>query len=520
MPLALPILILLIAVVIMLIIRLLRAEFAYHWLVATVGSFTALPMIFFIGTQLPQTDSLIAWKPENLFPSPLTLTADQISWPYAVGLITLVVAMMLTEVARAAEARWSAWAAGLLLGALGVWAILAGNPLTLLVAWTAIDLVDFLLLFSQKVPSEMRERVVVAFTVRILGSGMLLAAILLNSTEGFDWTFAAIPSQATTLLLVAVGMRLGVLPAYMPMIRESISRRGLGSMIYLVSAAACLVLLNRTAYFVESPTTFTLLLVIVSLLAIYAGLSWVLAGDELEGAPAWILGMSSLSAAATMLAQPVASQAWGIAVLLAGGLIFYTSALERRMVWLPLLGLLGISALPFTPSWNGALMYAPPYTIILIMFILTQVLFMYGYIKHALRTREGLTGVERWVWLIYPLGLALLPILHFIYGWTTLVEFNNLLPASWWLGIVAALLTALLVGVTRFVPEISLERVAFLDSLFSMKWLYRLIWAVIRIVEGVIQFSTTILQGEGGVLWAFLMLLILFLVFAALLGGI
>jgi hypothetical protein len=124
------------------------------------------------------------------------------------------------------------------------------------------------------------------------------------------------------------------------------------------------------------------------------------------------------------------------------------------------------------------------------------------------------------VWLIYPLGLAFLPILHFIYGWTTLVEFENLLPASWWLGIVASLLTALLVGITRFFPEISHERVAFLDSLFSMKWLYRLIWAVIRTIEGVIQFSTAILQGDGGVLWAFLMLLVLFLVFVALLGGI
>jgi hypothetical protein len=428
--------------------------------------------------------------------------------------------MMLTEVARATEARWSAWEAGLLLGALGVIAVFAGNPLTLLAAWTAIDLVEFLILLAQKIPSAMRERVVMAFTVRIIGSGMLLAAVLLNSTAEFEWTFANIPARATTLLLVAVGMRLGVLSAYIPMLRESVSRRGLGSMIYLVPAAGSLVLLNRTAYVVESSTIITLLLVFVGLSALYAGLSWVLAGDELDGAPAWILGMASLSAAAAMLAQPVASQAWGMAVLLAGGLIFYTSALERRMVWLPLLGVLGISALPFTPAWNGALMYAPPFSIILVVFILAQVLFMYGYIKHALRTREGLTGVERWVWLIYPLGLALLPILHFIYGWYALVEFDNLVPASWWLGIVAALLTALLVGITRFGPEISIVRIAILESLFSLQWLYRLIWTFFRAVASAIQFSTTILQGEGGLLWAFLMLLILFLVFVVLLGGI
>jgi hypothetical protein len=271
---------------------------------------------------------------------------------------------------------------------------------------------------------------------------------------------------------------------------------------------------------VESSTTITILLIFVGLSAIYAGVSWVLANNELDGAPDWILGMASLSAAAAMLAQPLASQAWGMAVLLSGGLIFYTSAFERRMAWLLLLGLLGISALPFTPAWNGALMYAPPYNLVLIIFIPAQVLFMYGYIQHTLRTRDGLAGVERWVWLIYPLGLALLPILHFLYGWYAFVEFDNLLPANWWLGIVAVLLTALLVGITRFGPKISFERVAFLESLFSLQWLYRLIWMVFRAVESVIQFSTTILQGEGGLLWAFLMLLVLFLAFVALLGGI
>jgi hypothetical protein len=520
MPLILPIFILILAAFIMLVIRLLRADFAYHWLIATIGAFIALPMVLFIGVQLPQTDSLITWKPEILFPSSLILTADRISWPYAVGLITLVLAMMLTEVARATESMWSAWAAGLLLGALGVFAAFSGNPLTILLAWTVIDLFELLILLAQTIPNAMRERVVMAFSVRILGSGILFAAVLLTSSVGLEWTFANIPSQAVVLLLVAIGLRLGVLPAYMPMLHESGTRRGLGSILNLVPAAASLVLLNRTAFVVESSTIVTVLLVFVGLTAIYAGASWVFAKDELEGAPAWILGMASLCAAAAMLAQPIASQAWGMAVLLPGGLIFYTSVLERRMLWLLLLGLLGVSALPFTPAWNGSLMYAPPYKIALVIFFIVQVLFMYGYIRHALRTREGLIGVERWVWLIYPLGLALLPLLHFLYGWWAFIGFDNLTPSSWMLGIVALLLTLLLVGVTRFGPRISLERVTLLETLFSLQWLYRLIWAVFRAVESVIQFITTVLEGEGGLLWAFLMLVVLFLAFVALLGGI
>ena len=220
MPIAIPIFTLILTVLIMLAIRLLRANFAYHWLIATVGAFIALPMVLIIGIQLPQTETLISWKPEMLFPSSLVLTADRLSWPYATALITLVLAMMLTEVARATESMWSAWAAGVLLGALGILAIFAGNPLTLLMAWTAIDIAELLIILGQNIPKNMRERVVVAFSVRVVGSGMLLAAALLTSNTGLEWTFVNIPSQAAVLLLLAVGLRLGVLPAYMPILKN------------------------------------------------------------------------------------------------------------------------------------------------------------------------------------------------------------------------------------------------------------------------------------------------------------
>ena len=520
MSLAIPIFTLLLIVLIMMVIRLLRENFAFYWLIATVGAFIAWPMVLIMGTQLPQTQSLIAWKPETLFPSSLVLTADRISWPYAVVLITLVLALMLTEVARATESMWSSWAAGLLLGGLGIFAVFAGNPLTLLLAWTAIDLVELLILLRQGIPKNMRERVVVAFSVRILGSGLLMAAVLATSSAGLEWTFANIPSQAAVLLLLAVGLRLGVLPAYMPILRESTSRRILGSILHLVPAAASLVLLNRTGFVVEPSTIVTVLLLFVGLTAIYGGASWIFATDEIEGAPSWILGMASLSAAAAMLAQPIASQAWGIGALLSGGLIFYTSVLERRMSWLLLLGFIGISALPFTPSWNGALMYAPPFKIFILIFVIAQVLLMVGYIRHTLRTREGFTNVERWVRLIYPLGLAILPLTHFLYGWWAFVGFENLLLSSWLLGIITLLLTALIVGVTQFGPKVSFGRVAAFESFFSLQWFYSLIWMFIRAVENVIQFLTTVLEGEGGLLWAFLMLVMLFLAFAAMLGGI
>jgi len=518
--LAAPIIILCLTVLVMLVVRLLRAEFAYHWLIATIGAFIAWPLTFILGTQLPRTAALIIWEPESIFPASPVLIMDQISWPYAVGVVTLILVMMMTDVARASESMWSDWAAGLLLGALGVFAVIAGNPLTLLMAWAAIDLVELFVLFVQPVPAEMRERLVVAYSIRIFASGLLLVVVLLNDSLGLDWSVDNFSTQSAVLLLLAVGLRVGVLPAYMPLMKRSASRRGLGTIVLLVSAAACLVLLNRTSLIVQESTLINILLIIVGVIAIYAATAWVFAEDELSGAPAWVLGMASLSAAAAMLAQPAASQAWGITVLLAGGLIFFTSVLERRMSWLLIFGLIGISSLPLTPTWNGALMYSSPFKPVMVIFIIVQVVLVVGFLRHILRPRPGLSGVERWVWLIYPLGLAILPVVHFLYGWWAFIGFGTLTTSSWWLGLVIVLLTGLVVGLVRFGPRVSIQRTGVLKEFFSMQWFYRLMWGVFGVIENIIRFITTILEGEGGLLWAFLMLVILFMTFVALFGGV
>jgi hypothetical protein len=291
-------------------------------------------------------------------------------------------------------------------------------------------------------------------------------------------------------------------------------------MLNLVPAAASLVLLNRTAFVVEPSPMVTMLLLFVGLTAIFAGAAWIYSTDEIQGASSWILGMASLSAAAAITAQPLASQAWGIGVLLSGGLIFFTSTLERRMSWLLILGFLGITALPFTPTWNGVLMYSSPFKLFMVIFVIAQALLMVGYIRHSLRPREGFSGVERWVELIYPLGLALLPLTHFLYGWWAFVGFENLLLSSWILGIIVLLITAFIMGFARYGSKVSFGRAAFFESIFSMQWLYNLIWVFFRAIDSVIQFLTTVLEGEGGLLWALLILVMLFLTFAVMLGGI
>jgi len=509
----LSILLLLLSPLAMLILRLARPNFVYHWLIAVMGALGAWPMLIVAGFRLPQTLTLVTWQIGTVFSSAVNLSLDQFSWPYALGLTTLVLAVILTDVARAAEADWANWAGSLFLTALGLLAVMAGNPLTLILAWTAIDLVELLVLLGEVDTSVVRERIVVTFSARVLGSVMLIAAGMVAWSDNETLTYAIISPQAILLMILAAGLRLGVYPLHLPFLQEPPLRRGLGTVTRLVPTVTALVLLGRMASALEQAGVEILfapiLLGLTGLAALYASASWLTAVNELEGRPTWILGMASISVASAIRAQPAASLAWGLATVFSGGILFLSSLRDRRLSWLPLLGLAGISALPFMPTWNGATLFRAPFEPLLSLFFIALVLLMLGYYRHTLRPGVRLGGLERWVWVVYPVGLALLPATHFAIGWLTKPALAEISLSHWLVGpiLVILLVAGIIWGgkVTR-IPQFIVD---ILGYVFSLKWLFFLLGGFFRLVERLVGFLTTILEGEGGLLWILLWILLL-----------
>lgn len=504
-----PVSLLLLAALVMLVIRLFRPEFVYHWLVALAGALLAWPILLVGGLNLPLSIPLVAWRPEALFPSSPMLLVDRLSWPYAVALATLALASILTDVVRAAEADWTAWGGELVLAAVGILAALAGNPLTLLLGWTVIDFGEFLVMMSQVNLSSIRERVVVSFSARVIGSGLLLVAVLLAYLNGEALTFTSIPSEANLFLILAAGLRLGVIPLHFPFQGDVPLRRNLGTLVRLTPAAASLVLLARTASVGEAIAFSTLLLALTALAALFSSGAWVLAKNELDGRPAWILTVASLAVAAAVRGQPTASLAWGIALLLSGGVLFLTSIRDPRLIWITLFGILGISTLPFSPTWNGARLYDSPFNVFLIFFLIAQVLLVLGFLRHSLNGVKRYSTIERWVWLIYPFGLAALPISHLLFGLWTNPGLADAPAAGWWVGFVVAALSGSMAFIYRRWEGFPPEALAVYQGLFSFGWLYQTLRGLYRLFSRFVAFLTNVLEGEGGLLWAMLILLTL-----------
>ena len=123
--------------------------------------------------------------------------------PYAFSVGTILLAVVLTDIARAQESDWSAWTASLGLTALGLLAILAGNPFTLILTWAALDFAELLVMFWHVRSSEGRRQAGFALTGKVLSLFLLLWAWIIAGQSGSSARFDDLPDRASLYLLLA-----------------------------------------------------------------------------------------------------------------------------------------------------------------------------------------------------------------------------------------------------------------------------------------------------------------------------
>ncbi len=517
------ILVLLLAPLAMLILRLVRPRFGFFWLLAASAAILAWALLLFSRLRMPFSFPLVTWRPEEFFPVSPELLVDGVSWPFALALATLAMAGILTDVVRKPQdeegiSNWLAWSSGLALAGLGLLAILAGNLLTVLLAWTALDLVEIIIWLSQVQASEGREQAVVAFAGRLAGTVGVLWASMLAHAAYLPLSLVTIPPQISTYLLVAAGLRLGIFPASSPLSQYSPSWRSQAVLLRLVPVAAILPLLVRCASVGAAPAWLPYLFLVAALAALYGGVSWAAASDEHSAQSYWTLGLASLALASALRAQPAASLAWGLAALLPGGLLLLAALRNRGLTLLLLVGWLGMSGLPFTPAWQGMGLYHAPFPLLGILFLLAHAALSAGYLRHTLRPAPPLAGVERWVWLIYPWGLFLPVVVHLALAWWGRIPIPDWVDS--WPGVLSnALAVAFAVWRGRG-HKVSPRLQSGVSRFLSIAWLYRLLWNIYYAMRRASFFASAVLEGRAGSLWALLLLILLLsLLFQLTMGG-
>lgn len=486
----------------------LRPRFTYHWLLAVGGTLAAWVLTWLLRLRFSSSIGPLEGSRLGLALPSLSFSVDPINWPLALAILTIGLAVLLTDVSRINQTGWIVWAGDLGLIGVGLMAVLAANPGTMLLAWTVVDLIELGILLRELRDEEMRRRAFVFFALNLLGTMTVLGAVIASGAVGVRMQFSSIPTAAQIYLILAVGLRMGVFPLQVAFLKDVRQQRGQGTLLRLVPPAVSLVLLAHTAGVQTEVALRPVLLAFAVLAAVYGAIVWLRVQDDLRGRLFWIVGLAGFSFAGAIQSSPEAVVSWGLAMLYPGAVLFLSSVRTRRMLPIGVLAVLSLLAVPFTPTYSGLMLYRP-FQILLLLLPLAHVLLIGGYIRHMVRETEPLSGVEPWVRVIYMAGLAILPLTHILSGILTPGLFTPAMPPIW-----PMLVFVLGIGLGLFAywrkwrfPTALLDQ---LDRVFSLRWLFRILGWIYDGLRQIIIGVTWLLEGEGGLLWtlAFLVMLI------------
>jgi hypothetical protein len=508
---------------ILFIFNLSRPRFGYSWLIAAAGGFLVWILIltsrlFLPAVLTPPNDR----NPVQNLISPLLLV-DYPSWAVAMALSSLVFAYLLTDPTRIVSGdrsayKWQEWSHGFAFYGISILAAFSGNIYTLLVAWAAFDLYEFIMHLLTGSNKGNHYPLLVAYSIRICSLFILIVAGLFLRLSFGSTDLTLLDRNTSMLLLLAAGLRFwsGAIYGYNSLQKDM---SGLGIQISLASAGTSLVLLVRIAISNELSSFPWLIPISVSLFAVYCAFIWIITKNETARRIHWILAFAALAFIATLGGNISASLAWGIALLLAGGLIFNYSLHHRALRFLVLAGALSITSLPFTPTWPTVMVYSGPINGILpilgiITLLASQSLLLAGYVRQSLILEDTQIVTERWAWITYPIGLAIILISFFLIAWWGVPGLGAGLKAfppliNSWPGLITVLLAGLILIFFHDKEERASRFVEKLQSPFSIDRSLPLVSGLYKIFESLIAALDRLFEGDGGLLWTILFLILI-----------
>jgi len=309
-------------------------------------------------------------------------------------------------------------------------------------------------------------------------------------------------------LILAAGLRLGVLPLHLPFPNEASVRRGFGTALRMISAGSSLILLTRIPTSSLASPFAPYLILLVAFAALYGAWMWLRAPDELTGRPFWMIGMGSLALAAALRGNPVGATAWSCALILVGGALFLTSMQNKWLERTLFLGVGAISSLPFSLTATGWVSEGSRFWYAVPFFIAAHAMLIAGLFRHIQRSSARATFDTQppWARNVYPIGIIIL--LLTIIGLSSFGWAGTLKIGSWYLGLTTSLLAVGLIWLTPRLRILNPVRAHWVRPTNPswLDWGYQALWSVYQQLSKLSNSFSNMLEGESGIMWTLLFL--------------
>ena len=518
----------------------LLPSFPYTGLVSITASLLALGALLWLALGLPVTATLSAWGPANLFGTGLVLRVDGLAWLFALAVLAVTLAALVTGLARSGGRRVGTRMIMLLVTLAGLISIFSGNLLTRVIAWTLLDVVYFLALIFLAERQGIESQAVLNLAFNSIGTLLAIAAAVLISRTSPTLSLrdAALSPQSTALITLAAVFRLSLFPLHLALPSDLNVRQGLGTLLRLIPAGVALETLSRLAQY-GFPSSVQPWLVVFGLAAALVGALqlWNIS-DPRRGLVYLVISESGVALVAGLLGGAtgllslngptgaLSLTATSLALLLGGSLIYLSAGHDEARPWPTAGSLVGTAAIAGAPLTVGFLGVGSLYTsllgeggfgwLVLLVLLISQTILVGGLIYACFWPGQPLE-VEPALVAAYFGGLSLPAVLLVLTAiFATLAGPIALLQSLGFLGfsgfgsLAALVLVAVTVGggvlLWRYDTSVR-ERVGdvagvWLAALGQLDWAYRFLWNVIGTVGSLVDSLRAVLEGEGAILWA------------------
>ena len=501
--------------------------------VATVVAGLALVALWRFRTPLPVVWVASGWRPLALFGAPFIFEADGANWILAMVLLATSFLSLAGCCASADRPTPAYMALILALTGAGVAALFASSFVTIVVAWGVTDV--FMVAAMLRHGQAGTRRAAMALFSGILATAALWAAPLLAQTEGTSGflNLAHFSGPSASMLQIAVILRLGLVPLHLwrPIDLETEPAQ----LIPLVAVPTFMgfdLLTHLPALTAGLPSTLFALAAVTLLAGGFAAWSETEERPSLAGVIVAQTGLAVL-AVANAGQQAVATAVAAAAAWALGITIFsLTPGWTRPAIWRGVPSLIALLSLAGLPATLGFVLRIGAYggletdPLALAVAFLGETLVIAALIRlwywaepRTLPKRRLLELVYLTVFIVAAVVLILAGLFPQSFSGrgqdTALLELNTVIRqagVAGWTGWALPLVA----GVTLFlIGEGLRQRLESgwrgIGTLLRLEWFYGFFYVVIRWAVRLVRGISSVVEGEGALLWTAVILLIVLL---------
>jgi len=518
----LPVILLLLSAAAIQVVRRMTKRAGSTWLMAMIfGSVTWLSMIL-VGVLLPPAVKIDNWLSLPHQFTAITFQLTRETWVLGFLLVSLLQAIILFNSRYIDTPNFLNKITGsMLLTAFGLMAVLARTPLAFVLTWSLMDLAEFGVLTITLDQSLQARSSFAAVLLRELGIVLLVLLMAVSPEQNLrpgDMT----PTLIAWLLGLIFLLRLGILPILPDQEDDSRLRRGFRTLLRTLPFVTAIAFASIFPGLTLAEKGSQIALPALSFAGLLAAILWFFSPDELSGRPYWFFANGLLGLLAFLVNKVEALPGIAVIAVSAGsGLFLYSPKTLKRLAFLPFL-LVGLLALPFTPTVGILSLFAPEiFRFNQVLAVTTYALLLAGVLKHGFSQEDDSSLVEPWTRLFHHFALYFIALSPWvIVGLTgSLVR----LQANWWLSGSVLVLMGFFFGADYFYKRrFSIQQprpnmvltffnkiLKIVDQIFSLTWLMKLFTAFGSILSSAVNIFVRVLEGDGGVLWSFLFLVLL-----------